>query len=102
MFMMVSGRVEDDSQVFSSAFQRDSEHRRNRRRGAGKLLPSVWNMSQGDLFNVCVYRVDLGWKSGLEIQTGKCALGADGWWTQPQSLVTSSGGVWIKGMSTVG
>lgn len=66
MFMMVSGRVEDDSQVFSSAFQRDSEHRRNRRRGAGKLLPSVWNMSQGDLFNVCVYRVDLGWRSKLE------------------------------------
>lgn len=63
---MVSGRVEDDSQVFSSAFQRDSKQRRKRRRGAGKLLHSVWNRSQGDLFNMCVYRVDLGWKSELE------------------------------------
>lgn len=66
MFMMVSGGVEDDSQVFGSAFQRDSKHRRKRRRGAGKLLHFVWNRSQADLFHMCVYRVALGWRSKLE------------------------------------
>lgn len=93
IFLRMSGRVKNDSQVSNAAFQRDGKCRRRSRRkgwefaeltlGRGPEIPVGLQMEPSNMSTEEIDPQDLGWKG---------VLGAGGWWLQPQNWVTSPRG----------